>query len=57
MTRLVPQLRELEKIGASGTLTEAGRICETAAEELERIREFLKTQPELAQVIANLKPG
>ena len=57
MTHLVPLLREMEKLGASGTLTEAGRICETAAGELERIREFLKTQPDLAQVIANLKPA
>jgi signal transduction histidine kinase/HPt (histidine-containing phosphotransfer) domain-containing protein len=57
MTHLVPRLRELEKLGASGTLTEAGRICEDAAGEFERVREFLKTQPGLAQVIANLNPA
>jgi signal transduction histidine kinase/HPt (histidine-containing phosphotransfer) domain-containing protein len=57
MTQLVPRLRELEKLGASGTLTGADQICETAAGEFERVREFLKTQPELARVIANLNPA
>ncbi len=57
MTQLVPRLRELEKLGASGTLTDAGAICETAAREFERVREFLKTQPELTRVIANLNPA
>ena len=57
MTHLVPRLRELEKLGASGTLTDAGKICEAAAGEFERVREFLKTQPELARVIANLNPA
>ena len=52
MTHLVPILRQLEKLGASGTLTGAEPICETAAGEFERIREFLKTQPGLARVIA-----
>jgi CheY-like chemotaxis protein len=57
MTHLVPRLRELEKLGASGVLTDAGPICETAAGEFERIREFLKTQPELTQVIAKFNPA
>jgi signal transduction histidine kinase/HPt (histidine-containing phosphotransfer) domain-containing protein len=57
MTHLVPRLRELEKLGASGILTDAGPICETAAGEFERIREFLKTQPELTQVIAKFNPA
>ncbi len=57
MTQLVPYLRELEKLGASGTLTGVEPICENAACEFERIREFLKTQPELTQVIANIKPA
>ena len=57
MTHLVPRLRELEKLGASGTLTGAEQICENASAEFERVREFLKTQPELARVIANLKPA
>jgi two-component system sensor histidine kinase/response regulator len=51
MVRLAPRLRELEKIGASGTLTGAGELCETAAHEYGRIREFLKTRPELASVV------
>ena len=57
MTHLVPRLRELEKLGASGTLTGAEPICETAATEFERIREFLKAQPELTRVITNLNPA
>ncbi len=56
MTLLVPRLRELEKLGASGTLTDADKICEAAEAEFERVCEFLKTQPELARVIANLNP-
>ncbi|HEX7570803.1 MAG TPA: Hpt domain-containing protein, partial [Verrucomicrobiae bacterium] len=57
MTHLVPSLRELEKLGAAGTLTGAEPICEAAAVEFERVREFLKTQPELARVIAKLSPA
>jgi CheY-like chemotaxis protein/HPt (histidine-containing phosphotransfer) domain-containing protein len=57
MTRLVPLLRELEKLGASGTLTGAGEICENIAKEFERIREFMSLNPELAAVIASLKPA
>ncbi len=57
MTHLVPKLRELEKLGASGSLTGAGGICENVVNEFERIRDFLKTQPELADVIANLNPA
>jgi signal transduction histidine kinase/HPt (histidine-containing phosphotransfer) domain-containing protein len=57
VTHLVPHLRALEKLGASGILTDAGRICEDAAQEFERVREFLKTQPELARVIASLNPA
>ncbi len=57
MTHLVPRLRELEKLGALGTLTGAGEICETAAHEYGRIREFLKTRPELAAVVENFIPA
>jgi len=57
VTHLVPHLRALEKLGASGTLTDAGRICDDAAQEFEHVREFLKTQPELARVIASLNPA
>ena len=54
MTRLVPQLRALEKMGASGALTGAGQICEDAVKEFAGIREFLKAQPELAATVTNL---
>jgi len=57
MTYLVPHLREMEKRGASGVLTGVEPICEAAAVEFERIREFLKTQPELTRVITNLNPA
>jgi signal transduction histidine kinase/HPt (histidine-containing phosphotransfer) domain-containing protein len=57
MTHLVPHLRELEKLGASGTLTGAEQICETCVGEFARIREFLKAQPELARVIAKINPA
>jgi len=57
MTHLVPRLRELEKLGAAGTLTGAAPICETASGEFARIREFLKGQPELARVIAKISPA
>jgi signal transduction histidine kinase/HPt (histidine-containing phosphotransfer) domain-containing protein len=54
MTHLVPLLRQMEKLGASGTLTGVGQICENAAQEFERIREFLKARPDLAATIAKL---
>ena len=57
MTQLVPILRQLEKLGASGTLTGVEPICENAAAEFERIREFLKAMPEFERVIANLNPA
>jgi CheY-like chemotaxis protein/HPt (histidine-containing phosphotransfer) domain-containing protein len=54
MTHLVPKLREMEKLGAAGSLTGAAEICESAVAEYNRIREFLKSKPELAAMIANL---
>ncbi len=57
MTHLVPRLRELEKLGATGALPGVEPICDAAASEFERVREFLKAQPELARVIANLNPA
>jgi HPt (histidine-containing phosphotransfer) domain-containing protein len=57
MTQLVPLLRELEKLGASGTLTGAVEICEHIAKEFERIREFLSLNPELAAVAAGSNPA
>src|SRR5208282_3950766 len=35
MTRLVPMLRDLEKQGATGTLTTAAQLCENAAREFK----------------------
>jgi hypothetical protein len=48
MTRLVPMFRDLEKQGASGTLTNAAQICENAVSEFKVIQQFLATQPGLA---------
>jgi len=44
MVRLVPLLRSLEKQGASGTLTSAAQLCESAAHEFKLIQAFLATQ-------------
>jgi HPt (histidine-containing phosphotransfer) domain-containing protein len=41
MTRFVPLLRELEKQGASGTLTTAAQVHEEAAREFKLIQNFL----------------
>ena len=53
MTHLVPKLREMEKLGASGALTGAGEICDSAVREYVFVREFLQAQPELAATVAN----
>jgi signal transduction histidine kinase/HPt (histidine-containing phosphotransfer) domain-containing protein len=57
MTHLVPKLRELEKLGASGVLPEADKLCEAALQEYVRVQDFLKTQPDLAPVVINFKPA
>jgi len=44
MVRLVPLLRSLEKQGASGTLTSAAQLCESAAREFKLIQVFLAAQ-------------
>jgi len=44
MTRFVPLLRELEKQGASGTLTNAAEIYEKTAHEFKLIQQFLALQ-------------
>ena len=44
MTRFVPLLRELEKQGASGTLTTAAQVYEEAAREFKLIQNFLAAQ-------------
>ncbi len=48
MTRLVPMLRDLEKQGASGTLTTAVQLCENAAREFKLIQNFLAALPAVA---------
>jgi two-component system, sensor histidine kinase and response regulator len=48
MVRLVPMLRELEKQGASGALTNAAQLCEDASCEFKAIKDFLAAQPGLA---------
>ena len=56
MTHLVPKLRDLEKLGASGSLPDADKLRQSAMDEYVRVQEFLKTQPDLAPVIINFKP-
>ncbi len=42
MNRLVPLLRELERQGYEGKLTNAAQLCQEAGREFERIRNFLQ---------------
>jgi CheY-like chemotaxis protein len=44
MTRIVPMFRDLEKQGASGTLTTATQVCENAVREFKVIQQFLAAQ-------------
>jgi hypothetical protein len=44
MTRIVPMFRDLEKQGASGTLTNATQVCENAVREFKVIQQFLAAQ-------------
>jgi HPt (histidine-containing phosphotransfer) domain-containing protein len=57
MTHLVPKLRELEKLGGTGSVTGADKIYEAAVGEYGRVQEFLKTQPDLAPVVNQFKPA
>jgi len=57
MTHLVPKLRALEKLGASGALPEADQLRQAALLEYGRVQEFLKTQAELAEVVTNFTPA
>jgi HPt (histidine-containing phosphotransfer) domain-containing protein len=54
MTYLVPKLRELEKLGAAGSLTGASEICDGCGQEYQRIAEFLKQQPALHELVNKL---
>jgi HPt (histidine-containing phosphotransfer) domain-containing protein len=56
MTLLVPRLREMERLGATGALPGAEKIYEAALNEYSRVQEFLKAQPDLAPVILNFRP-
>jgi signal transduction histidine kinase/two-component SAPR family response regulator/HPt (histidine-containing phosphotransfer) domain-containing protein len=47
MKRLVPPLRELERQGKAGQLTNAEQLCADAAREFERTRDFLAKHPAL----------
>ena len=44
MTRIVPMFLDLEKQGASGTLTNATQVCENAVREFKVIQQFLAAQ-------------
>ena len=57
MTQLVPKLRDLEKLGATGALPGAPEILEKTEMEYNRIKEFLGANPELTGVMARLKPA
>ena len=52
MMRLGQMMRAMEKAGADGALTEATRICEDATREYAAVKQFLATQPGLAEVVA-----
>jgi signal transduction histidine kinase/two-component SAPR family response regulator/HPt (histidine-containing phosphotransfer) domain-containing protein len=54
MTHLVPKLRDLEKLGASGSLTGADEICQSAFHKYGCVREFLEAQPGLGSTAPNL---
>jgi CheY-like chemotaxis protein len=57
MTRMVPKLRELERLGGAGSLRDAGKVCQAALQEYSLVQEFLKQQPELATVVNNFQPA
>ncbi|HVU08632.1 MAG TPA: response regulator, partial [Verrucomicrobiae bacterium] len=48
MVRIVPILRELEKQGAEGALTNAVELCENAFREFDQIKKFLSAHPAIA---------
>jgi HPt (histidine-containing phosphotransfer) domain-containing protein len=52
MVRIVPLLRELERQGTEGKLTNAAEICENARREFKLIQNFLAAQPALATMPA-----
>ena len=52
MMRLGQLMRDLEKEGAAGALTNATKICEDAVREYSSVKKFLATQPGLAVTMA-----
>ena len=52
MMRMGRLMRELEKAGAEGALTNAPGLCEDASREYSAIKAFLATQPGLAETMA-----
>jgi signal transduction histidine kinase/HPt (histidine-containing phosphotransfer) domain-containing protein len=52
MMRLGQLMRDLEKAGAAGALTNAIQICDDAGREYSAVKQFLATQPGLAATIA-----
>ena len=57
MTHLVPKLRDLEKLGASGELPDAAKLERSGDARVRARAGFLKTQPDLAPVVINFKPS
>ncbi|HEX3857306.1 MAG TPA: response regulator [Verrucomicrobiae bacterium] len=52
MMRLGQLMRDMEKEGAAGALTNAAKICEDAAREYSSVKKFLAAQPGLAATMA-----
>jgi signal transduction histidine kinase/HPt (histidine-containing phosphotransfer) domain-containing protein len=52
MMRLGQLMRDMEKEGAAGALTNATKICEDAVREYSAVKKFLATQPGLAATMA-----
>ena len=52
MTRLVPLLRELERQGKAGRLSNAQQLCAEAQREFRRTQDFLTKHPALTGRIA-----
>jgi CheY-like chemotaxis protein len=52
MMRLGQLMRDMEKQGAAGALTNAAKICEDAAREYAAVKKFLASQPGLAAIMA-----
>jgi CheY-like chemotaxis protein len=52
MARFAQLMRELEKEGKSGALTNAHKLCEDAVREFQAIKSFLAAQPALTAMLA-----